>query len=316
MFGVSQNPVGLLLVDKPAGLTSHDVVNRVRRSLQTRRVGHAGTLDPDATGLLVVCVGDATRLLEYLATDGKVYEGEITFGIVTDTDDASGTVLVKSDASHLSESAITSAANKLVGAYLQRVPRYSAVHIDGKRAYELARQGSIDDTQLPMREVVISRLEILGIDFCSFKVRFRVWCSTGTYIRSLCRDWGEMVGVGGHMSGLRRLASGLFNVEDAVLLDTFVESETPRQYLRPLEDAVAHLPPVRLEEHSLKRLCQGQTIDAGIPSDFGEFAKAESCRVLDETGRFYAIGALSHHSKGMTVRPKKVLRNWELKSGR
>ena len=313
---MSENSVGLLLVDKPSGLTSHDVVNRVRRSLSMRRVGHAGTLDPDATGLLVLCLGEATRLLEYLATGGKVYEGEITFGTVTDTDDASGTVVAQGDASGVDASQILASAKRLVGTYTQRVPRYSAVHVGGKRAYELARQGVIEDSDLPSREVTVARLDVLFVDHGDVvKARFRVWCSTGTYVRSLCRDWGELTGVGAHMSQLRRVKSGAFDVKDAVDLDAFLESDSPRQYVRPIEDAVVHLPILRLDGNSLKRLCQGQTIDVDPRTAGLTPFRAEPYQVLDADGKLYAIAELSDHGPVSAVRPKKVLRNFDSTSG-
>lgn len=227
---------GLLVIDKPLGLTSHDVVAKIRKKLQTRRVGHAGTLDPDATGLLLVCVGEATRLLEYMTATEKRYSGTCLLGIGTDTDDATGEVTERASAASIQALDIEQIIPRFLGDISQTVPRYSAVHIDGKRAYDLARAGTQFD--LPVRTIHISELTLVSPDCdasCTnevLEVHFTVRCSKGTYIRSLCRDIGQALGVPAHMSSLRRIESGSITEADSITLDAFLASNEPIAYLR------------------------------------------------------------------------------------
>ncbi|TDN88567.1 tRNA pseudouridine(55) synthase TruB [Microbacterium sp. BK668] len=210
---------GILLVDKPGGMTSHDVVARARRALGTRKVGHAGTLDPMATGLLVLGIEGATRLLTFIVGLDKTYEATIRLGVATDSDDADGTVTAATDASSLSSEAIRAAVEPLRGAISQVPSRVSAIKVGGKRAYALAREGV--DVELAPREVVIHRFdvraerregEVVDLDVV-------VDCSSGTYIRSLARDLGSALGVGGHLTALRRTRVGPFDVEGAATLE-------------------------------------------------------------------------------------------------
>lgn len=207
---------GILLVDKPGGLTSHDVVARTRRALHTRKIGHAGTLDPMATGLLVLGVGHSTRLLTYVVGLDKTYEATIRLGVTTDSDDADGTETSRTDASATSDDAILDGIRPLTGPISQVPSTVSAIKVAGRRAYDLARAG--EQVELQARDVVVSRFDVLGIrrGDRTIDVDVVVDCSSGTYIRALARDLGAHLGVGGHLTALRRTRIGPFSVADAV----------------------------------------------------------------------------------------------------
>ena len=210
---------GLLLVDKPAGVTSHDVVSRARRALGTRKVGHAGTLDPMATGLLILGVDAATRLLTYLVGLDKTYEATIRLGESTDTDDADGRVTARADASGIPASAVDAAVAALTGRIAQVPSTVSAIKVGGRRAYDLARAG--EEVRLKSREVTVSRFDVLARRAVAGTVDLDVVvdCSSGTYIRALARDLGTALGVGGHLTALRRTRIGPFPVADAITPD-------------------------------------------------------------------------------------------------
>ncbi len=209
-------PRGILLVDKPAGITSHDVVARARRALHTRKIGHAGTLDPMATGLLVLGVGSATRLLTYIVGLDKTYEATIRLGVSTDSDDADGAETARVDAAAIGDAAIAAGIAALTGTIAQVPSRVSAIKVGGRRAYDLARAG--EQVELTAREVTVSRFALLqtrrGDGVIDLDVV--VDCTSGTYIRALARDLGAALGVGGHLTALRRTRIGPFEVADAV----------------------------------------------------------------------------------------------------
>lgn len=212
----SQGSGGILLVDKPGGVTSHDIVARARRALNTRKIGHAGTLDPMATGLLVLGVGHATRLLTYVVGLDKTYEATIRLGVTTDSDDADGVETARTDAGGVADDAIHRGIRALSGPISQVPSTVSAIKVGGRRAYDLARAG--EQVELKARDVVISRFEVRGLrrggDVVDVDVV--VDCSSGTYIRALARDLGADLGVGGHLTALRRTRIGPFDVADAV----------------------------------------------------------------------------------------------------
>ena len=216
-------PSGLLIVDKPAGLTSHDVVGRVRRLAGTRRVGHAGTLDPMATGVLVVGIEKATRLLGHLALTQKQYAATIRLGERTDTDDADGEVVARHPADGVTDAGLRQAAAALTGEIQQVPPGISAIKVGGQRAYRLTREGAPPD--LPARTVTVSELDITGIRRSAgpagtvLDVDALVTCSSGTYIRAIARDLGAALGTGGHLTALRRTRVGPYRIEDATPLD-------------------------------------------------------------------------------------------------
>jgi tRNA pseudouridine55 synthase len=226
---------GLVVVDKPGGMTSHDVVARVRRLAGTRRVGHAGTLDPMATGVLLVGVGRATRLLGHLALHDKDYLATARLGESTDTDDAEGNVVATRSSSGITTDAITAAAGGFVGDIEQRPPGVSAIKVDGKRAYARVRAG--EDVVLPSRRVHVEQLEIQGVRANGelVDVDFEVRCSSGTYVRAIARDLGEKLGVGGHLTALRRTRVGGFDLSVAHSLASLEQAFT----LIPLDDAAA-----------------------------------------------------------------------------
>jgi tRNA pseudouridine55 synthase len=208
---------GLVIVDKPGGLTSHDVVARVRRMAGTRRVGHAGTLDPMATGVLLVGIGRATRLLGHLALHDKDYVATMRLGVTTSTDDAQGELLVHTPADQLASDDVVAAMKLCTGEIEQRPPAVSAIKVDGVRAYARARSG--EDVVLALRRVTVSRFEPINVSpdaaLGVLDVEVEVTCSSGTYIRALARDVGAALGVGGHLSALRRTRVGAFDLSDA-----------------------------------------------------------------------------------------------------
>ena len=212
---MTESPSGLVIVDKPSGWTSHDVVARLRRTLGTRKVGHAGTLDPMATGVLVVGFGRATRLLGHLMLTEKTYAATVRLGVVTSTDDADGEVLATTPTEHVTETDVRAAVARQVGEIDQVPSSVSAIKVDGKRAYARVREG--EDVELPARRVTIHEAEAGEFrrdgDVLDFELRVR--CSSGTYIRAIARDVGAALGVGGHLTALRRTAVGPFTLEDA-----------------------------------------------------------------------------------------------------
>lgn len=224
---------GLLVVDKPAGVTSHDVVDQVRRRLGERRVGHAGTLDPDATGVLLVGVGSVTRLLRFLTALGKSYTGEVVLGVETDTLDAAGAVTARHEMGGIDlEAGRRLAAEHLVGPIMQVPPMVSALKVGGRRLHELAREG-VEVERAP-RPVVVHSLELDGTDDPGVW-QLAVTCSSGTYIRSIAADLGRLLGGGAHLRALRRTAVGSFGVADAAPVET-ARLLTPREALRDLAE--------------------------------------------------------------------------------
>jgi tRNA pseudouridine55 synthase len=261
---------GILLVDKPQGITSHDVVSRIRRLAGTRRVGHAGTLDPMATGLLILGVNASTRLLTYVVGLDKEYLATIRLGQSTTTDDAEGDVVATAtpDAvSAVSDEAIAAGIQDLTGAISQVPSSVSAIKIDGKRAYALVRSG--EEVVLKSRPVTVSVFEILEKRDVAGAIDLdvRVVCSSGTYIRALARDLGSTLGVGGHLTALRRSRIGPFDIADASRLD---ELDVAASLLSPAAAASALFPAIALSEAQAVDLGHGKRIDATTLGDLGE----------------------------------------------
>ena len=207
----------VILIDKPAGLTSSETINRARRILGIKKIGHSGTLDKFATGLLVVCTGSATKLTRYFLESDKRYTGEVRLGVATDSCDTEGDITGRCDISHLTPDDIRSALEKFRGEIKQRPPSYSALKINGRRASDLARSG--EDVLMEERQVTVYSLDVLDINFAEGIIRLDIYCSKGTYIRSLARDIGLELGVCAHLQSLRRVSSGMFNVADALTLE-------------------------------------------------------------------------------------------------
>lgn len=219
MSNVLKKPRGILLVDKPKGISSHGVVGKMRRHLNTKAIGHTGTLDPMATGLLVLLVGEYTRLSNYIMAQDKVYDAEITFGRSTDSDDAEGETLQEIPMPPVEKSALQDIVKQFLGLQMQTPPAFSAISIGGERLYKKARRG--EKVDVPPRQIEIMGIQVLAVqgERCSL----RVHCSKGTYIRSLARDIGEALGGLAHLSGLRRVRTGSFELAQSVNLDTPVE---------------------------------------------------------------------------------------------
>ena len=254
--------MGMLLVDKPAGITSHDVVTVVRRSLGVKKAGHAGTLDPFATGLLVLGIGRATRLLEYLAGMEKEYEATARLGVATDTQDPEGVVTAEDDCwTELTKDRIRTVAGEMVGRLLQSPPVYSAVKVGGVPAHRRVRRG--ENVELRPREVIVRALEVLRVDLP--ELRFRVACSSGTYVRSLGVELGERLGTACHLTALRRTRVGAFDVRDAAALEAVQGGATPRCAQVDAVSALAHLPRVVVGPGEAAMLATGKRVPNGAP---------------------------------------------------
>jgi tRNA pseudouridine55 synthase len=258
---------GILLVDKPQGVTSHDVVARARRLLGTRKVGHAGTLDPMATGLLLLGADSATRLLTYLVGLDKEYTATIRLGVATDTDDAEGETTRTADASRVTDAEIAAGVAALTGPIEQVPSTFSAIKVDGRRAYDRARAG--EQVALAARPVTIHAFEVLAVrrDGAVVDLDARVACSSGTYIRALARDLGASLGVGGHLTALCRTRVGPFAVADAVeLADPRAHPDAAAPALLDPADVAARLfPVVRLDAAATRDLAHGKRVELEAP---------------------------------------------------
>lgn len=271
---------GVLNIDKPLGVTSHDVVTQVRRALEVRRVGHAGTLDPLATGVLLVCVGPAVRLSEFLMASTKTYVADVHLGRSTTTDDGEGVVTAEAPVDHLTAEAITTALPAFTGEIEQVPPAFSAVKQGGKKLYELARKGQT--VEAAPRRVRIDALRLL--DWWPPVARVEVVCGAGTYIRSLARDLGGALGVGGSLSALRRTVSGRFRAEDALPADALTDPAALQDGLVPLRRALAGWPEVALDAAGLEALRHGRRVPAADVAEPGTLALA-----IDAHGEVVAL---------------------------
>ena len=272
---------GIVIVDKPSGWTSQDVTARLRRVFDTRRIGHGGTLDPMATGVLPVFVGRATRGVEFFEHAEKTYEALLLPGLTTDTEDVTGTVLQKREVS-LTERDVEAVLPRFRGEILQVPPMYSALKVNGQKLCDLARKGK--EIARQPRPITIHELEFLG--FQEGMVKLRVRCSKGTYVRTLCKDIGEALGCGGCMAALRRTAAGSYDLSQAVALQTLLDTQEPEQYLRPVDTLFSRYPAVTLTPNQETRCRNGNAFSLALPdgtyraySGAGEFlmlAKAEN----------------------------------------
>lgn len=243
--------LGILLIDKPLGITSHDVVNTVRRRFETRRVGHAGTLDPLGTGLLVVAVGPATRFLQYLPLEPKEYDAYVTFGRATNTQDAEGEIVSEAPVPEELEQRLVEVLPSFVGAIQQLPPMFSAVKKAGKPLYVYARKG--EEVERATREVYIEAIDLLEV--VGEVAHLRVVCSGGTYIRTLAHDVGEAVGCGAFLSSLNRTGVGRFKLEEAVKLD-----DAGPEHLVPLREALDPMPVIELDSHRVAHVREGRQV--------------------------------------------------------
>ncbi|MEI3163582.1 MAG: tRNA pseudouridine(55) synthase TruB [Lachnospirales bacterium] len=251
--------IGVINIYKEKGFTSHDVVNIVRKTLGRVKTGHTGTLDPDAEGVLPICVGKATKLADYIAADIKEYKAEITLGITTTTEDISGNVIEKR-AVESSEEEVKSAINSFVGEYNQTPPMYSAIKVNGKKLYELAREGKEIERKTRLINIYkIRDIKALGNN----KYEFYVLCSKGTYIRTLCKDIGEKLGCGGCMSDLTRTRSGNFYIEDSIKINDFkdmVSQNKLNEILLPVEKVLSNYKTVNIDSKAEKFVLNGNKI--------------------------------------------------------
>ncbi|BCJ85309.1 tRNA pseudouridine(55) synthase TruB [Effusibacillus dendaii] len=301
---------GILVINKPKGMTSQQVVGRLRRLLCIKKIGHTGTLDPDVDGVLPICIGHATRIAEYMLDQDKAYRGELTFGFATDTQDASGQVIESVDSVSLTEEQIRSVFNRFQGVIEQIPPAYSAVKVDGKRAYDLARQGKQVD--LPVRQVTIYSIHIesITLNLPYPKVCFEVECSKGTYIRTLCHDIGKMAGVPAHMSALTRIRSGPFRIESAHTLETIEEAvqagEIDKYLLSPTA-AISHFPIVRITGEQLNRVCNGRPM--AIPMQNRRWQTGDRICLETEDNRLVAIYRIERTNRDVcNIKPEKVFK--------
>ena len=272
---------GIVIVDKPEGWTSNDVVSKLKGVLHTRRVGHGGTLDPMATGVLPVFVGRATRAVEFFEHAEKTYETVLRLGLTTDTEDITGTVLEEKPVS-VTEEAFLAVLERFRGDILQVPPMYSALKVNGQKLYDLARKGK--EVERQPRPITIHELTCLAFD--GDTARLRVRCSKGTYIRTLCKDIGEELGCGGCMESLRRVQAGEYTVQESVPLATLIEADDPEVYLRPVDTMFVSYPKVALTPNQEKRCRCGNAFSIamedgtyrayGQRGDFLMLAKVES----------------------------------------
>lgn len=264
---------GIVIIDKPAGWTSQDVTARLRRVFGTRRIGHGGTLDPMATGVLPVFVGRGTRGVEFFEHAGKTYETELLLGVATDTEDTTGTVLTRREVS-VTQEELTEVLERFRGEIMQIPPMYSALKVNGQKLCDLARKGRQVERQ--PRPVTIHELTLLSRE--GDTLRLRVRCSKGTYIRTLCADIGEALGCGGCMQALRRTQAGEYTIAEAVPLQQLLEAAEPETYLRDVDTMFRGYPGVKLTVNQEKRCRNGNAFSVSLPggtyraySQSGEF---------------------------------------------
>lgn len=264
---------GIVIIDKPQGWTSQDVTARLRRVYNTRRIGHGGTLDPMATGVLPVFVGRATRAVEFFEHAEKTYETVLLLGRTTDTQDVTGTVVEEKEVS-ITREQLDAVLPKFQGEILQVPPMYSALKVNGQKLYELARKGK--EVERQPRPITVFQLTNLGFD--GKRLRLRVECSKGTYIRTLCQDIGDALGCGGCMEELRRVRAGDYDITQAVPLETLLESDTPEDYLRSMDTMFLEFPEIKLTPNQEKRCRNGNSFSVKLAdgtyraySEQGEF---------------------------------------------
>ena len=305
---------GILNINKPEGWTSQDVVAKLRGRLHIRRVGHTGTLDPMATGVLPVCFGKATRIIEYYDDDFKTYEAEMKLGMVTDTLDITGTVL-ETKPVDVSEEDVIQAIDSFRGWITQIPPKYSALKVNGKPLYKYAREGV--EVEIKSRKIYVADIQAMEVNLGENRILFRVTCSKGTYIRTICDDIGKKLGCGGTMTALQRTQSGCFRVEDARTLPEILEmtDEELERCVIPMDETLVHLGRIELKSmESVPFYYNGREIDTGyvnvlaspaVPEALQEGSRlADKYRVYDPEGKFLGISSLREN----TLYPEKVIR--------
>lgn len=305
---------GILNINKPEGWTSQDVVAKLRGRLHIRRVGHTGTLDPMATGVLPVCFGKATRIIEYYDDDFKTYEAGMKLGMVTDTLDITGTVL-ETKPVDVSEEDVIQAIDSFRGWITQIPPKYSALKVNGKPLYKYAREGV--EVEIKSRKIYVEDIQPVEVNLGENRILFRVTCSKGTYIRTICDDIGKKLGCGGTMTALQRIQSGCFRVEDARTLPEILEmtDEELERCVIPMDETLVHLGRIELKSmESVPFYYNGREIDTGyvnvlaspaVPEAMQEESRlGDKYRVYDPEGKFLGISSLREN----TLYPEKVIR--------
>ncbi|MFQ6131087.1 MAG: tRNA pseudouridine(55) synthase TruB [Armatimonadota bacterium] len=298
---------GVLNVCKPPGMTSHDVVTHVRRTAGIKRVGHTGTLDPMAAGVLVLCLGRGTRAAEYLVHADKSYVAELTLGVSTDTLDAEGDIVAEADASGVTEKAMREGLAGLVGEREQRPPMFSAAKRQGRKLYELARQGQT--VERAPRRVSIHGVSLLRMEPGKrAKALFEVTCSKGTYVRSLCAELGEALGCGGHLSFLVRTRAGRHRLEQARTIEELPDRAAIESGLEPLSAALAHLPLIEVSARQRRMLANGRPVwvSRQVEAEPADGALARGC---DSDGELVCVGEYTREAQRGVLRPKKVFVN-------
>ena len=288
---------GIFNINKPTGMTSHDVVAIIRRLLQQKRVGHAGTLDPAAGGVLPICVGQATRVAEYLSESGKAYQAEIVFGVATDTYDAEGAVIATASPANVTLASIEEALQHFLGPQMQVPPRYSAIKIQGQPAYKRARAG--EEITLEPRPIVIYSLEVIG--WVPPRLALAIECSKGTYIRSLAHDLGMQLGCYAYLDALVRVRSGPFTLSESITLEQLaaaIETNTAQRCLHPVDKALEQYPAIMLDAETSERVKHGNTFNISTTHSPG------LARVYDPAGHFLAIASWNEEQKSW--QPEKV----------
>jgi tRNA pseudouridine55 synthase len=291
---------GIFNINKPTGMTSHDVVAKIRKLLKQKRVGHAGTLDPAASGVLPICAGQATRVAEYLSESGKAYSAEIVFGIVTDTYDSEGTIIRTSSIENLSLRQIEEALPHFTGPQMQLPPRYSAIKLQGQPAYKRVRAG--EDVSLEPRPIVIYQINIIA--WQPPRLTLDIECSKGTYIRSLAYDLGEHLNCGAYLDKLVRTRSGPFTLSESITLEQLadtVTSGTIEEYLYPADKVLQDYPALMLDAATAEHVRHGNPFKY---EEQAEYTQAQLARVYDEAEHFLAIAEWDTELK--LWQPKKV----------
>ena len=299
---------GIINVLKPAGMTSFDVVGFLRKVAGQKKIGHTGTLDPSAVGVLPICLGNATRAIEFIIDKDKVYRAELTLGSATDTQDSSGKVIYSGEV-EAGNGRIEEAIMSFVGDIDQLPPMYSAIKIDGKKLYDIARQGGTVERQT--RKIRIFDIKIIRIweesgpeKIMVKKVLFDVHCSKGTYIRTLCHDIGEKLGCGGHMSFLVRTRAGKYNLDNALTLEEIRELADCRQLegsLTPVETVFEELDGIRLDSEDTFKYCNGVWLQLNNKN----FDTSPFIRVYDNNENFLGIGEIFQNGQGTCLKSKK-----------
>lgn len=294
---------GILNIYKEKGYTSHDVVAKLRGITKQKKIGHTGTLDPDAEGVLPVCLGRATKVCDLLSDKDKVYEAELLLGISTDTQDISGKILEQKSADLLTEEQVLECILSFIGEYQQLPPMYSALKVNGKKLYELARDGI--EVERKRRKVTIFEIQILEVNLPV--VRMRVHCSKGTYIRTLCHDIGEKLGIGGCMQLLLRTKVSCFELKESLTLkqvETFVQNGELEQVLMPVDRLFQEKQEIVVKPEFESLVLNGNPISKKAVEKAGIYEDQESVRVYDKKGRF--VGIFEYRAGKQEFRVKKM----------